>query len=152
MTNVTTGTAHRGMVGIDAGISHASSMPLQSPMQALPAPLEVTERTDYHRVAVRVELGDLALIHTDALLETRGVDGRLLGNDGLSELVCELDSADRGGLCVSLLERVTAFRSHRLPEDQVGLVLLHYNGGPPAHVSVGGMVMLMSKMLGLIRV
>lgn len=94
-------------------------------------PLGILEPTSYDQFAVRLQEGDLVLIYTDSLVESRGRDGRLLGNAGLLEVVRSLD-ASRPSLFVASLVRALADRQGTEEfSDDVTCLLLRRNGVPP---------------------
>jgi len=115
-------------------------------------PLGVIEPTDYHQFAVPVEVGDLVLIYTDALIEASDTDGRQLGGDGLLAQVQRLDPADPDAFCDSLLSEIAAYRGHASADDDATAVLLRPNGQRAPRQSIGEMIKVMGKMLGLVRV
>lgn len=59
-------------------------------------PLGILEPTKYDQIGTRLEKGDMVLIYTDSVVESRGRDGTLLGDCGLLEVIRKVD-ADGGG-------------------------------------------------------
>ncbi len=115
-------------------------------------PLGIIEPTMYYQFAVRLEVGDLVLIYSDALIEARNLEGEPLDNDGLLEHVGRIDATHPETFGHALLKTVVDYRNHAPADDDVTLVLLHHNGDRPASQSIGDMVKVMGKMFGLIKV
>ena len=55
-------------------------------------PLGILDLTDYDLFDARLEVGDLVLCYTDSLVESADGKGGMLGQDGLLEIVRELDA------------------------------------------------------------
>ncbi len=55
-------------------------------------PLGVIEPTDYRQFALKLDKGDLVLIYTDSLIESKSPEGQELGEQGLLDLVRRLDA------------------------------------------------------------
>lgn len=140
---------YRSRLGAWAPLTH--SMPERS-QEANNLPLGIIEPTTYHQFAVRLEVGDLVLVYSDALIEASNPAGELLGNDGLLEHVGRLDPAHPETFGRALLRTVADYRNNAPAEDDVTLVLLHHNGGNPPGQSIGDMMKVMGKMFGLIKV
>ena len=140
---------YRSRVGAWLPLGH--SMPERCE-EANNLPLGVIEPTSYYQYAVRLEVGDLVLIYSDAVIEAANPAGELLGNDGLLEQVIRIDAAHPEAFCHALLEAISSYRNDAPAEDDVTLVLLHHNGGRPPRQSIGEMVKMMGKMFGLVKV
>jgi sigma-B regulation protein RsbU (phosphoserine phosphatase) len=59
-------------------------------------PLGILEPTKYDQIGTRLEMGDMVLIYTDSLVESRGRDGTLLGDCGLLEVIRKVDAGGGG--------------------------------------------------------
>ena len=91
-------------------------------------PLGILDRADYDQIEVRLEEGDLVLCYTDSLIEARGRNGQMLGENGLLEVVRTLDPSRPGELIPSLLEAVQAQAGGHIVDDDVCVLLLRANG------------------------
>jgi len=112
-------------------------------------PLGVIEPTEYVQFAVPLSRGDLVVIYTDALIEARGPDGQMLGEDGLLELVRSLDVAAPQDFHTALLDEVAAFRGGEPAADDETVLVLHHNAADPPRQSLGEMMRVMAHMVGL---
>ncbi len=113
-------------------------------------PLGVVDSTDYTQFSVRLGLGDLVVLYTDALIEARDVDGQELGHEGLLRLAAEVDPATPHGVAEELDERLRRYRGGRPLEDDELIIVLHHNGAEPQPVSVGQYARAMADMMGLL--
>lgn len=91
-------------------------------------PLGIAEPTGYDQFGVKLATGDLVIVYTDSLIESRGPDGRLLGEAGLLEIVRSLDVSQPEQLIARLVGRVMEHASGAPPEDDVTVLLLRDNG------------------------
>ena len=112
-------------------------------------PLGVIERTDYIQFAVKLERGDLVLIYTDSLIESRSPDGDLLGEAGLLQLARQLDPDEPGNLDRRLLAAVAEYHGGAPVEDDETLLVLHHNAADPPRQSIGQRIHVMARMIGL---
>ena len=115
-------------------------------------PLGIISPTAYYQFAVRLEVGDLVLIYSDALIEARNADGKLLDTEGLREQVSHIDQAHPDRFGPDLLRMIADYRGGAPAEDDVTLIVLHHNGARPPRQSIGDMVRVMGKMFGLVKV
>jgi sigma-B regulation protein RsbU (phosphoserine phosphatase) len=136
----------------DAGpsIREAKGTYVLKPVSNLP--LGVIEPTDYYQYCVRLDLGDVILAYTDALIEAKRPDGQQLGEAGLVELATQLDPDAPDRLTGDLLGRLDAWRDYREPDDDQTLIVLYHNASNPPPLGVKQALKSMSKMLGLSRV
>ena len=67
--------------------------------------------------------GDLLVLYTDGATEARNGEDRLLGDEGLRQILAEVQSEPVAGVCRSLLERVNAFRTSTDQDDVTVLAL-----------------------------
>jgi len=100
---------------------------------------------------VRLDVGDLVLLYSDALIEATNPNGKLLGAEGFHEIVGQIDVSRRESFCRDLLASVSAYRDHAPAEDDETVVLLQHDGGDIPSQSLGDMVRVMGKMLGLVK-
>lgn len=90
-------------------------------------PLGIAGPTPYSTGTIRLGPSDLLLLYTDAVIESRSTEGRVLGERGLGELLASID-ADRGEEVVAeLVSRLDAWRGGRPPEDDLTLLLVRPN-------------------------
>ena len=115
-------------------------------------PLGIIEPTRYYQFAVRLEADDLVLIYSDAAIEVDNPDGEPLGSQGLLEQVGGIDAGHPETFCHALLGAISSYRNNAPAADDVTLLLLHHNGGRPPSQSIGEMIKVMGKMLGLVKV
>jgi serine phosphatase RsbU (regulator of sigma subunit) len=115
-------------------------------------PLGIIDPTDYHQFAVELEMGDLVLIYTDALIEAKSPSSEELGLDGLLEVVSKLDTNNLTNLCPMIIESVCRWRGGVDPDDDETIILLHHNGAGPPKQSIGERLGVVAKMLGLKKV
>jgi phosphoserine phosphatase RsbU/P len=90
-------------------------------------PLGMIPGTAYRQTAVQLELGDLLLLYTDGVNESRNNHGEQLGLDRLLEIANGLtnDSAEAAG--EALQAAISRFRGDAPATDDVTIVVLHRN-------------------------
>lgn len=115
-------------------------------------PLGVVEPTNYTQFAIRLEPGDLVLLYTDSFIETRGIDGKLLGEPGLLRLAHIADGTRPTGYVERLIELIRAHAGGAAFDDDVTAVLLHHNATDPPRYTIGERARTLARMLGLGRV
>ena len=113
-------------------------------------PLGVIARTNYVQFAVKLSKGDLVLIYSDSLIESRNPEGKPLGKEGLLELVRQTDTARPQELSRDVLAAAVTYRSGAPAKDDETLLLLHHNAAKPPKQSIGQKMHVMARMLGLI--
>jgi phosphoserine phosphatase RsbU/P len=115
-------------------------------------PLGVIHPTQYEQFAVKLAVGDVMLIYTDSFIEARSPEGRLLGEEGLLDLVSRLNPADAQVFREGLMRAVEAYRGGAPADDDMTLLLLHHNGADPPWPSISEVVRTIGKMMRLIKV
>lgn len=115
-------------------------------------PLGVIAPTQYEQFAVELAKGDVVLIYTDSFIEARSPEGRLLGEQGLLEIVSTLDPTDPIAFREALMRAVEAYRDHAPAEDDMTLLLLVHNGADPPWPGLGETLRSIGKMMRLIKV
>lgn len=90
-------------------------------------PLGLIRGTDYEQTAVELGRGDLLVLYTDGVTESRAENGRMLGPEGLLALVREIDStalAETSAFGHALAAKIQSYRG-RAPQsdDQTVLIL-----------------------------
>jgi serine phosphatase RsbU (regulator of sigma subunit) len=115
-------------------------------------PLGIVAPTEYRQFAVGLGKDDVVLVYSDSLSESADPGGRMLGSEGLLELVKSVDVGDPQRIKESVLSAVDGYRGGQPPQDDVTLMVLHHNAAPAGRQSVGEMLTVIGKMVGLIRV
>ncbi len=114
-------------------------------------PLGIFEHGRYVQECVKLQVGDLVLLYTDSLTESRGPDGQLLGSEGLLQAVQRLDATRPDTIVRSLLDAIGALAPDNLSGDDVTVLLLRPNGLMP-RVPLRQKLMLPIRMMrGLIQ-
>ena len=112
-------------------------------------PLGIIEPTDYVQFAVKLEKGDMVVIYTDSLIESRSKDGSPLGALGLLELARSVGVDPPSDLRRRLLAGLAAHRGHAPLQDDETVLVLHHNAANPRRPSLGHSLHMMAKMIGL---
>ncbi|HEX4055393.1 MAG TPA: PP2C family protein-serine/threonine phosphatase [Tepidisphaeraceae bacterium] len=94
-------------------------------------PLGILDITDYEQFAVELEVGDLVLCYTDALIESRNSDGEFLGEEGLRDIAASMDLEPVETFIQSLLSKITERHDGNLLQDDVTALLLRPNSHRP---------------------
>ena len=94
-------------------------------------PLGIDDLIQYAQFDVLLKVGDLVLCYTDSLVESKGADGDLLGQQGLLDLVRTLNSSEPATLIPRLLQAVAALAEGNLDGDDVTVLLFRPNGNAP---------------------
>lgn len=116
-------------------------------------PLGVLEGTHYVQFAVKLSPGDIVFVYTDGLIEATNPSGIMLGQEGLLRL------AQAGGtegspqaLAQRLLYGVDAHRGEQNPGDDLTVVAMRHTAEEAPPLSLGRLVRVLPRMLGLARV
>jgi serine phosphatase RsbU (regulator of sigma subunit) len=112
-------------------------------------PLGLDDETPYDQFSTPLGRGDIVLLYTDALTEAHDPTGRLLGEEGLLEFARGIDMADPHQVGPALLERLDQYRAGHAPDDDITLLALHHNAGPPKRLSVRDKLDVYAKVFGL---
>ncbi len=115
-------------------------------------PLGIIEPTNYVQFAVQLDIGDLVLIYSDAVIEASSPDGVMLGGEGFLELVRQVETSDPESVCHTLLDKLSLYRGGAAADDDVTLIMLHHNGSESPKQSLGELVRVMGKMWGVVKV
>jgi serine phosphatase RsbU (regulator of sigma subunit) len=113
-------------------------------------PLGVVEPARYVQFAVRLGKGDLILIYTDSLIESRRPGGRTLGEQGLLQLAAELPVGAPDEIIPRLVRAAADRRDHAPAADDQTLMLLHHNAADPPAPSLGQTLRALARRLGSI--
>jgi sigma-B regulation protein RsbU (phosphoserine phosphatase) len=87
-------------------------------------PLGLISGTTYTQVAIQLEPGDLLLLYTDGIIESRNDRGDALGLAGLVELARGLPGESANATGSALLESVRRFRGQAAARDDETVVAL----------------------------
>ena len=79
-------------------------------------------------------------------------DGRRISETGLLGLARTIDVDDPAAYGPKLIEALTDYRGGAGPDDDLTLITLHHNATSPPRHSVGSMLKVMAKMVGLVEV
>jgi len=90
-------------------------------------PLGIAAPTTYDQFGLRLRVGDLLLLYTDALIEAIAPDGKRLREAGLLEMVRGLDATRPEQLIPALLARLGEFRGGVPADDDETVLLLRPN-------------------------
>ena len=116
---------------------------------AMNLPLGVDEASSYDQFIITLGPGDFVVFYTDALTEAMAPTAGMLGEDGLLEIARGLDVDRPELLGPCLLERIREHRDGIVADDDVTLLVLHHNGGPPRKPSIGEKLDVYAKVFGL---
>ncbi|MDP9172798.1 MAG: serine/threonine-protein phosphatase [Planctomycetota bacterium] len=132
--------------------SDDASIARQHRPEASNIPLGIVDLTDYEQFEVALEVGDLVLCYTDALIESRDANGEFLGEDGLLKIINSLSGVDRPHLLIdSLLKAMGQIHPRNLLEDDVTVLLLRPNGNRPRSTFVGRLGATLKVMVAILR-
>ena len=91
-------------------------------------PLGIEEDAGYQQVDITFMPGDMLLLYTDALIESRDADGQMLGIRGLLDRLNNLETDQPSHLIPHLIDRLTEEDEHDLTDDDVTVLLISANG------------------------
>lgn len=94
-------------------------------------PWGITDDVNYEQITMQLGLGDLLVMYTDSLIESRAADGRLLGEEGLLSVVRAVDPNSPAEFIPSLLKKIAALHEGNLKGDDVTVLVLRPNGVSP---------------------
>jgi serine phosphatase RsbU (regulator of sigma subunit) len=121
----------------------------RDPSAAANLPLGIDDDSPYDQFRVALDPGDVVLFHTDALTEATDQAGRPLGESGLLELARTLPVDSPRDLGPALLAALEQTHGAILDDDDVTLLALHHNAGPPRQPSLGEKLEIYAKVFGL---
>jgi phosphoserine phosphatase RsbU/P len=115
-------------------------------------PLGIDDSTSYPQATLNLEPGDVVFIYTDALTESPGAGGEMLGEQGLRELMGTIDTTNAKSMAQSLVARLDQLRGGRPAEDDATFLMLHHNAANPGRLSIRQKLDVYAKVFGLKRV
>ena len=92
-------------------------------------PLGILSITEYEHFDVELEPGDCVVTYTDALIESRNADGKMLGEKGVLRILKLLGDVKPDKLIDSLLEEIAERYPENLSDDDVTVLIVRANGG-----------------------
>jgi sigma-B regulation protein RsbU (phosphoserine phosphatase) len=95
-------------------------------------PLGIISGTSYRQIAIQLEPGDLLLLYTDGIIESRNSRREALGFDGLLLLARSMSVESASDAGKALVEAVSRFRGSAAPTDDETVVALRRR--PPSEV------------------
>ena len=97
--------------------------------QSADLPFGIEQDAGYQQVDITFAPGDMLLMYTDALIESRDTNGQQLGMSGLLERLNEnADVQEPDYVIPTLIGRLTAEDEHDLTDDDVTALLIASNG------------------------
>lgn len=90
-------------------------------------PLGIDESTAYQQLSLKLQEGDVLIFYTDAVTETFGTNGELLGEKGLLELVKTLPCENVREISQGLLQRLRTYSGDRPCGDDLTLMTVRYS-------------------------
>ena len=94
-------------------------------------PLGISPGMEYEQFDIELDVGDLVLCYTDALVESRDRDGQMFGPEGLRRVATEVSVEPSEGFIQKLLENISSRFSGNLSDDDVTVMLLKPNAKQP---------------------
>ena len=91
-------------------------------------PLGIFEDAGYQQTDITFKPGDMLLLYTDALIESRGSDGRQVGVRGLVNRLNAMKSNEPEQIIPALIEQLSEDDAHDLTDDDVTALLIAANG------------------------
>jgi len=91
-------------------------------------PLGIIAGTPYTQTAIQLSPGDLLVLYTDGLTESRDAAGQQLGSERLAALASTVPVEVPDNAGEALLARVETFRSPSPPFDDETMIVLRRNG------------------------
>ncbi len=121
----------------------------ESSETAMNLPFGIDETSSYDQFIVRLGLDDIVIFYTDALTEAMAPSETMLGEEGLLQIARGIDVERKEQLAPALLEKIREHRGGVAADDDVTLVILHHNAGPPRKPSIGEKLDVYAKVFGL---
>jgi serine phosphatase RsbU (regulator of sigma subunit) len=114
-------------------------------------PLGLFDVSKYEQLDIELEAGDCVLSYTDALSESNGGDGEMLGEAGLLTLARQLGDVEPRNLIETLLGKIAERHPENLSGDDVTVLVVRANGRKLRY-SLGEKLQALIRFLGsLIR-
>lgn len=91
-------------------------------------PIGIVDDSGYRSTKLRLNVNDMVLTYTDSLSESTDADGKMLGTQGVCDIVNSLNSLSPELLIPSLLAAIRRLNSDNLLSDDTTVMLLRANG------------------------
>ena len=91
-------------------------------------PIGVVDDGGYRSTKLRLNVNDMVLTYTDSLSEAKNRDGRMLGTQGVCDMVNTFSSLPPESLIPRLLEAIRELSPGNLMSDDTTVMLLRANG------------------------
>lgn len=91
-------------------------------------PIGILDDGKYRSSKIRLDVNDLVLTYTDSLSEAAGADGKLLGTQGVCNIVNSLSAVPPESLIPELLAAIRGINPDNLTADDTTVMLLRANG------------------------
>jgi sigma-B regulation protein RsbU (phosphoserine phosphatase) len=89
-------------------------------------PLGVEKSWQYRDYTKTVRPGQILILTTDGILETRNKNGEMFGRDRVKEIIRRYAGLGAEGIRLAVIDAVTAFRGESHQEDDITLVVLKF--------------------------
>lgn len=113
-------------------------------------PLGIIEDTPFRQFAVKMEPGDLILIYTDGVTETHDQASKMMGEQGLIDLLSSTDPEKPEALIPAIQSRMRSANHAKLSPDDRTVMVLRANGQRTPEQGLSKRLRVMAKMFGLI--
>lgn len=131
--------------------SWLSADPASNAQEGLNLPLGIIEPTDYSQFIVRLGVGDLVAIYTDALPEARNDQGQQLGQEGLAKLIEGVPTHDPQVAGRELIRRIDQHRGSSPHDDDQTLMILRHTGQKPPRYTIRQRLETWGRLLGVTK-
>lgn len=115
-------------------------------------PLGIMDSVDYDQFAVRLDAGDMLLLTSDGVADTKLAAGGRLGDAGLRTIVESIDDASAEGFGRAVIAEIDRLRGTIPLADDFTLIVLRRNAAGSVKRTFGDVVRALGKMIGLIEV
>jgi sigma-B regulation protein RsbU (phosphoserine phosphatase) len=112
-------------------------------------PLGLDTSASYPQMDLRIGAGDLLLFYSDALTEAHSSDGRMLGEEGLRNIVAGLPANNVREFGGRVLREVRAFAGGHPAEDDETIMVMRFSDSRMRIPSVREKLNAYAKLLGL---
>ncbi len=96
-------------------------------------PLGMLDKTLYEQFDVELEPGDCLMSYTDALVESRDVDGEMLDEAGLLRIVRSMHDVEPQNMIAALLQEIGGRYPGNLSDDDATVMIVRANGLQPQY-------------------
>ena len=111
-------------------------------------PLGVINSTQYEQIAIKINEGDLVVAYTDAFTEAQREDGKLLGTQGLAEVLRDTINPGDANTAAKVVQNIESNGYHAADDDHT-MLILHHNGTSTDPVGMTTISNYLKNSLGL---